>query len=148
VQGLAAALLVVATVSGGASELPTVSGGTFSVSEFLARGPGVLVFWNSWLPRSEEFAKLIPEVEAAARQHSWPGAVVIFQDQNQDAASQLSGGKAAFPLVLDRRGELVRRFKVTRAPTVLLVDPDGSVRLRSGPDPSEVRQMLQGMANR
>jgi hypothetical protein len=148
-KGAAAALLVAAAASsGGAADLPTASGGTFSISEFLAGGPGVLVFWNSWLPRWEEFAGLIPEVEAAARKRSWPVAVVVFQDQSTDWAGSVPQGKGDFPVVIDRRGELVRRFKVTRAPAVLLVERDGSVRARSGPDPAEVRQMLEGMANR
>ena len=147
-KGVAAALLLVVATSGGAADLPTASGATFSISGFLAGGPGVLVFWNSWLPRSEEFAGLIPEVEAAARKNSWPAAVVVFQDQSTDWAGSVPRGKGDAPVVIDRRGELVRRFKVTRAPAVLLVERDGTVRARSGPDPAEVRQMLQGMANR
>jgi hypothetical protein len=148
VKGFAVALLIAAASSGGAADLPTASGGTFSISEFLAGGPGVLVFWNSWLPRSEEFAAVIPEVEAVARKRSWPAAVVVFQDRSADRAGIGPQDKGDVPVVIDRRGELVRRFKVTRAPAVLLVERDGSVRARSGPDPAEVRQMLQGMANR
>jgi hypothetical protein len=148
VKGVATALLFAAAMSASAADLPTASGGTFSISEFLAGGPCVLVFWNSWLPRSEEFAGLIPEVEAAARKSSWPAAVVVFQDQSTDRAGSVPRGRGDAAVVIDRRGELVRRFKVTRAPAVLLVERDGTVRSRSGPDPAEVRQMLQGMANR
>lgn len=145
---LAAALLLSAAAGAGPADLPTAAGGTFSVADFLARCPGVLVFWNSWLPGSAEFAHLIPEIESAARESGRPGAVVIFQDRDAEAAKGLPGGQGHFTRVLDRRGELVRRFRVTRAPAVLLVEPDGSVRARSGPDPAGVRQILQGMTNR
>ncbi len=148
VVSVAAALLLSAAVGAEPADLPTAEGGTFSVDGFLARCPGVLVFWNSWLPGSAEFATLIPEIEKAARESGRPGAVVIFQDRDADAARDLPRGDAHFAHVLDRRGELVRRFRVTRAPAVLLVDSDGSVRARSGPDPAEVRQLLQRMTRR
>jgi hypothetical protein len=50
--------------------------------------------------------------------------------------------------VFDRRGELVRKFKVTRAPAVLLVERDGNVRARCGPDAVSVRALLEEMAGR
>ncbi len=145
---LAAALVLSAAAGVGPADLPTAAGGTFSVADFLARCPGVLVFWNSWLPGAAEFAAMIPEIERAARESGRPGAVVIFQDRDADAAEGLPAGQGHFARVLDRRGELVRRFRVTRAPAVLLIERDGSVRARSGPDAAGIRQLLQGIANR
>jgi thioredoxin-like negative regulator of GroEL len=148
VKGLVAALLLTGAVSGGEADLKTTSGAPFSVSELLARGPVVLVFWNSWLPGSQEFLALLPEVETAAERHGWPCALIVFQDTSPEAAGKLPGGVATFPRVLDRRGELVRRFQVTRAPAVLLVEASGNVRARAGPAPEEVRELVRGMANR
>jgi AhpC/TSA family len=148
VRVLLAALLVAGSVASGESDLKTTSGAAFSLSDLLARGPVVLVFWNSWLPQSEEFLALLPEVGAAAERSGWPGAVIVFQDTGADAAKRLPAGVGKLTYVLDRRGELVRRFKVTRAPAVLLVEPSGTVRARSGPATDEVRELLRGMANR
>jgi thiol-disulfide isomerase/thioredoxin len=106
------------------------------------------VFWNSWLPHSEEFTKLIPEVAAAAKKNGWRAVVVVFQEENAEAPRRLLGAGGELPVVLDRRGELVRRFKVTRAPTVLLIEKDGEVRARSGPEPAHVREVLRTMAVR
>jgi thiol-disulfide isomerase/thioredoxin len=142
------ALLLTSAVAFGGGELRTLSGAPFSLSDLLAQGPAVLVFWNSWLPHSEEFTKLIPEVAAAAKRNGWRAVVVVFQEENAEAPRRLLGAGGELPFVLDRRGELVRRFKVTRAPTVLLVEKDGQVRARSGPDPAQVREVLRTMAVR
>ena len=147
-KGLVVALLLTGAVAGGDPDLKTTSGAPFSVSELLSRGPVVLVFWNSWLPGSQEFLALLPEVETAAERHGWPGAMILFQDTTPEAAGKLPAGMAGFPRVLDRRGELVRRFQVTRAPAVLLVEVGGDVRARAGPKPDEVRELLRGMATR
>ena len=147
-KGLVAVLLLTGAVSGGDADLKTISGAPFSVSELLARGPVVLVFWNSWLPRSQEFLALLPEVEAAAERYGWPGALIVFQDTSAGGSRKAPGRRDQVPGVLDRRGELVRRFQVTRAPAVLLVEASGAVRARSGPAPDEVRELLRGMANR
>lgn len=147
-KGLVVALLLTVAVSGGDADLKTTSGAPFSISELLGRGPVVLVFWNSWLPESQEFLALLPEVETAAERHGWPGALIVFQDASPQAAGKLPAGVARFPRVLDRRGELVRRFQVTRAPAVLLVEPGGEVRARAGPAPADVRELLRGMAKR
>jgi len=141
-------LVLTGTVAAGEGDLRTLSGEPFSLAELLARGPVVLVLWNSWLPGSEEFAKLLPEIEATAKRHAWPGAVVVFQEESAEPTRKLRRNEAELPLVFDRRGELVRRFKVTRAPTVLLVERDGEVRARSGPDPAGVRDVLKEMEHR
>jgi len=148
VRVLLAALLVASSVASGESDLKTTAGAPFSLADLLARGPVVLVFWNSWLPHSEEFLALLPEVGRAAERAGWPGAVVVFQDSGADAAKKLPASTGNLVYVLDRRGELVRRFKVTRAPAVLLVEPSGAVVARSGSAPDEVRELLRGMANR
>ena len=144
----AAALLLASALTGGESDLRTTSGAPFSIADLLARGPAVLVLWNSWLPQSDSFLALLPEIAAAAERSGWPGAVVIFQDTETDAAAKLPPEAGTLVYVMDRRGELVRRFKVTRAPAVLLVEQSGAVRARSGPSPDEVRALLRGMAAR
>jgi thiol-disulfide isomerase/thioredoxin len=148
VGAFTAAVLLTGAVAFGGGDLRTISGAPFSLSDLLAQGPAVLVFWNSWLPHSDEFTELLPEVAAAAKRHGWRALVVIFQDESAEAPRKLRGTDGELPVVLDRRGELVRRFKVTRAPAVLLVEKDGEVRARSGPDPARVREVLRAMAPR
>ena len=141
-------LLLAAAVAGGGDDLRVAGGAAFSLPKLLSRGPVVLVFWNSWLPGAEAFAKLLPGVEAAAERHGWPGAVIVFQEKRSEVGRDAPALKGALPLVFDRRGELVRRFQVTRAPAVLLVEKDGRVRARCGPDPAEVQSIMREMAQR
>lgn len=141
-------LLLAAAVLGGADDLQIAGGAAFSLPKLLSRGPVVLVFWNSWLPHAEEFAKLLPGVEAAAEQHGWPGAVIVFQERRSEVGRNFPALKGTLPFVFDRRGELVRRFQVTRAPAVLLVEKDGRVRARCGPAPAEVQSIVREMAQR
>lgn len=144
----AAPLILAAAVLGGGDELQTAGGAAFSLPNLLSRGPVVLVFWNSWLPHAREFAKLIPGVEAEAQRHDWPGAVVVFQERRSEIGRDFPALKGTLPFVFDRRGELVRRFQVTRAPAVLLVERDGTVRARCGPDPAAVQSIVREMAQR
>ena len=132
----------------GGDDLRTSAGAPLSLPELLARGPVVLVFWNSWLPRANEFAKLLPEIEAAAEQHGWSGAVVVFQERRSDAEHDVPRLAGPLPYAFDRRGDLLRRFQVTRAPAVLLVERNGAVRARCGPDPAAVHAIIREMAHR
>lgn len=122
-----------------------VSSPTQWLADALAHGPVVLVFWNTWLPDAKAFADLIPEIETAATRQSIAGAVVVFQDDSPEAEVGLAKGQGPFRRLGDRHGELLRRFQVTRAPGVLIVDKDGSVRARCGPTPAEVRQLLRSL---
>ena len=141
-------LLLLATSAARADEpLPTLAGGTYSVEALIARGPAVLVFWNSWLPGAAEFVALLPEVERAAAASGRTGVVVVFQD---DAAAGVETARRTPSLiwVVDRHGQLLRRFQVTRAPSVVAVDKGGGVRGRAGPAADEVRAMLASLEGR
>lgn len=145
---LLAATVLAGSVIGLPQELETAAGPPFSLPAALAKGPTVLVFWNSWLPGATEFAALLHEVDRAAAANGWPGAVVVFQDEGDAWAKSIGASGAALPRVLDRRGALLRQFKVTKAPAVLVVGQDGAVLDRSGPEAGEVRELLEALAKR
>ncbi len=146
VIGVATAVLL--AVAATVEEPPrTVSGEVFSLDSMLSHGPVLLVFWNTWLPRSDSFLKLLPDIEAAATKHGWRGALVVFQDSSE-AGRRVAARRGPLVGVLDRRGELVRRFQVTKAPAVLLIDTSARVRGRSGPAAEDVRKLLDEMGDR
>jgi len=145
---VAAVALIAAASWLGPQEFETVGGKAFSLQSALARGPVVMVFRSSWLPDASSTIPTISEIERTAAEHGWPGAIVIFQDDNAAAAQALGGDASGFPKLLDRRGALLRQFQVTRAPSLLIVDRDGSVISRSGLDPTQVRAALQALAQR
>ncbi|HUK13331.1 MAG TPA: hypothetical protein VLW17_08505 [Thermoanaerobaculaceae bacterium] len=141
-------LLVALALTGPGEDLHTSTGARFSLPEFVARGPVVLVFWNSWLPQAAAFAKLVPEIEGAAARNGWPAAVVVFQEGSAAPAGGGAPAEDKLVRVIDTHGELVRYFQVTKAPAVLLVERDGSVRARCGPAAADVRALLAGLAKR
>ncbi|MFZ5788525.1 MAG: TlpA family protein disulfide reductase [Acidobacteriota bacterium] len=124
--------------------LTTISGQPIALRELFAGGPVVLVLWNSWLPDSAEFGPQIVSAAAAARAAEARCVVVVFQDE-PEAARGLPDGDAPVLVALDRHGELLRRFKVTRAPAVLVVGADGAVRSRGGPGADEVAAALRSL---
>lgn len=141
-------LLLLATPASRPDEpLPTLAGGSFSVEAAVARGPALLVFWNSWLPGAGEFVALIPEVERAATASRRTGVVVVFQDEAQ-AAADAAQRAPSMVWVVDRHGQLLRRFQVTRAPSVVAVDKGGAVRGRAGPAADQVRALLASLETR
>jgi thiol-disulfide isomerase/thioredoxin len=138
---LAPAVLAVG-LAGSGLELRTTAGAPFSLADLLARGPVVVVLWNSWLPGTEEFAALLPEVERAAEAKGLHGVIVIFQDETREAEKRLPHG-LRWPVVTDGRGELARELRISKAPVVLVLRPDRTVEERGGPDPEEVRKLVQ-----
>lgn len=100
----------------------------------------MVVLWNSWLPHSDDFLRLLPEIEAAAQRAGMPGLIVLFQDSDGAAIGRLS--ESRLRVAIDRRGTLLRRLQVTRAPAVLIVERDGRVLTMAGPQAAEVRKML------
>ncbi len=138
----AAAVSVIVALALPAADLRTPAGAPFSLAEVLTPGPAVVVLWSSWLPGAQEFAAVLPEVEEAARRRGWRGVVVLFQDEPTEGLSRLPQRGLTWPRVVDARGELARRFKLSRAPVVLLVRADGAVLAQAGPALGEVRALL------
>jgi hypothetical protein len=147
VSVLLAALLLASAVPAADEALPTLAGGVYSVEAIVARGPAVLVFWNSWLPGADAFTTLIPEVERAARASGRTCVVVVFQD-DAVAAAAAAQRSPSLTWVVDRHGQLLRRFQVTRAPSVVAIEKGGEVRGRAGPAADEVRALLASLGGR
>lgn len=132
--------LVLAVAAGGLGDVTTLTGSPYALESLIGQGPVVLVFWNSWLPDGEAFVELLPEIERRVKGRGWRGALIVFQDES--AAERHLGAPGELVRLLDRRGELLRRFQVTRAPAVVVIDAAGAVVGRAGPDPDEVRRLL------
>ena len=145
--GLVVPLLVVAS-SLLTQEFDTATGAPFALESALARGPVVMVFWNSWLPEAAASVAVIHEIERSVEEHGWSGAIVVFQDESPAAGAALGAPGSGLPKVLDRRGVLLRRFQVTRAPALLLIDRGGQVLSRTGLEPDQVRAALRSLSER
>lgn len=129
-----------------AEGLQTLDGKPFSL-ETLAEKRTVVVLWNSWLPQDPQFVSLVRDLERRLADVGLSGAVVIFQEENGErAASTL--GKGVWPRVVDRRGVLLRKLGVSKAPVVVVLAPGGEVEATAGPDPASVRQLVESLIRR
>lgn len=106
--------------------LTTVTGETFTLSALRGK-PVVLNFWATWCPpcRAE-----LPELQAAHQRYA--GEVVIVgvnQAEPPTAVTAFAGQVGlSFPLPLDVRGDVNRKYAVRSLPTTFFVDRDGVIR--------------------
>ncbi|MBA2474428.1 MAG: redoxin domain-containing protein [Actinobacteria bacterium] len=92
------------------------------------RGKAVLVnFWASWCAPCKEEA---PFLERTWRKHRADGLVVLgvdFNDVDTDARRFARKHGLSFPLVRDRKGEVVGRYGGTGVPETYFVDRRGKL---------------------
>ncbi|MBK5094921.1 MAG: TlpA family protein disulfide reductase [Deltaproteobacteria bacterium] len=123
--------------------LPEPGGGHVSLAQFIGKKPVLLVFWATWCAICKE------EVPVINRMHSEPpmsGKVQIlaldFMESEKKVNAFISSKKVAYPVLLDRRGRVARKYKVVGIPTFILIDRDGKVVYRDH-DLSEIRKVLE-----
>lgn len=107
-------------------KLPDVNGREMSLSSW--RGRAVAVnFWASWCgPCLEE----LPDLAAAwrASRGRCVELVGIAEETGREEAGAVAGKTgAAFPILLDREGDVARAFGVTGFPETYLLDGEGRV---------------------
>ena len=123
--------------------LPKPDGEQVSLSQFIGKKPVLMVFWATWCAVCEE------EVPVINRMHSEPptsGNLQIlaldFMESEKKVNAFISSKKVAYPVLLDRRGKVARKYRVVGIPTYILIDRKGKVVYR-GHDLSEIRKYLE-----
>lgn len=107
--------------------LKALSGENMRLSEF--RGQVVMInFWASWASPSR---MEMPRLEKIAATYKGNGFVLLGVNMDDTVASATNFANAygiTYPLLLDVRKEVVRRYDVETVPVTVLVDRAGSVR--------------------
>jgi peroxiredoxin len=106
--------------------LPSVEGGTFSLSELRGRSPVVVNFFATWCsPCREE----LPHVIALYRKYQARGLRVVAV--SQESVATLRGFKAAlgipYPVLSDPKGIAFRPYGASVIPRTALIDRDGNL---------------------
>jgi len=111
-------------------DLPTLNGGRFELSK-LRGHPVVLSFWATWCPPCRvEF----PELVRLREMHAEDGLYVVGvngRDQERstkDVQRFVDVFSAPFPIALDNRGSVRRKYRIEAQPTTIFIDADGMVR--------------------
>ncbi|MFH1465214.1 MAG: TlpA disulfide reductase family protein [Pseudomonadota bacterium] len=123
---------------------PMVGGGSLNLASLRGK-PVVLVFWASWCAacRSE-----VPHVNLLA-QGVGDSAAIIGVNAGEDPGTAAQAARAmgiGYPVVVDADGAIARRYEARALPLVLVLDPEGRVRLRSNAWPSHINALLDGLA--
>ncbi|MGB3096118.1 MAG: TlpA disulfide reductase family protein [Candidatus Deferrimicrobiaceae bacterium] len=123
--------------------LPEPGGGQVSLAQFIGKKPVLLVFWATWCAICKE------EIPVINRMHSEPptsGSLQIlaldFMESEKKVNAFIKRNKVAYPVLLDRRGKVARKYRVVGIPTFILIDRDGKIVHRDH-DLSEIRKVLE-----
>ena len=128
--------------------LKTLAGGSDSLSRY--RGHPVLVnFWATWCdPCKDE----MPAIVAAYRTHQSAGLIVLainLTDQEtstKEVRNFVAEFQMPFPVLLDDRGKMRRRYALRGLPTSVFIGADGVVRaVNPGPITTEALQQQLAM---
>jgi len=126
-------------------ELKSFDGRRTRLSEFRGR-PVLMNFWASWCdPCRIE----MPELAAAYEAHREAGLQILAvnlrdQERERDVRRFVEEFRLPFPILLDRRGAVRRRYRVRAIPTTVFIDSTGTVRrVHAGPLTAEA--LRQGL---
>jgi len=120
--------------------LPLVGGGEQDLATYRGR-PVILNYWATWC---EPCRAEMPVFERAQQQYREQGLVVLgvnFQERDEQILAFEKEVGVTFPSLVDRTGEVTRRWRATALPTTFLVDRQGIIRdVRVGPYTDEMLQ--------
>jgi peroxiredoxin len=107
--------------------LKSLSGENIRLSEF--RGQVVLInFWASWAGPSRMEMPRLEKISATYRGNGFVLLGVNMDDTESSASNFATAYGITYPLLLDVRKEVVRRYAVETVPVTVLIDRSGTVR--------------------
>ncbi|HVP69376.1 MAG TPA: TlpA disulfide reductase family protein [Anaeromyxobacteraceae bacterium] len=108
-------------------ELPDLRGGTLDLSAL--RGKVVAVnFWATWCGPCNDEIPALAEAWREGRGRCSEIVGVTEESAREDVAEAVRRFAIPYPVVLDPRGEVARRFGVTGYPRTYVLDAEGRVR--------------------
>lgn len=106
-----------------------LDGGVFNLEE--QRGKVILLdFWATWCPPCRAS---LPALSAVSKHYQddqdvWVGSVNHERLSTEDLTKFMTQLRVDFPVILDRRGQVNARYRVSALPTMVLIGKDGLVK--------------------
>ena len=108
--------------------LPDLGGEPVSLGRFIGKTPVLLVFWATWCPHCND---AVPEIN---RLHTDPATgarlrilALDFLESREKVESFVRKKEVAYPVLLDRKGEVARMYRVVGIPTYVVIDKGGRI---------------------
>ncbi|HOC43605.1 MAG TPA: redoxin domain-containing protein [Thermoanaerobaculales bacterium] len=102
-----------------------------------ANGPAAVLVWASWAPGGEAVVAGLADLAEAARARGLTLVVVDVQEEAAAAAAVLVG--QAVPWLHDRHGAILKSYRLTQLPTLVVVDRAGRALGTLDADPEALR---------
>ena len=127
--------------------LKTLEGSPDSLSSYKGH-PVLLNFWGTWCPPCREE---MPRLVATYHAHQSAGLIILAIDltdqelSKKDVQRFVAEFQMPFPVLLDERGKVFRRYKLHGLPTSVFIGADGVVRAVN-PGPTSATALQQHLA--
>lgn len=119
--------------------LPDMKGNPVSLGTFQGKKPVLLVFWATWCPGCNEAVPAINRIHAESGGGNRLEVLALnYKESKAKVASFIREKQVAYPVLLDKRGTVARKFRVLGIPTYILIDAAGRTAFRGyePPDPT------------
>lgn len=113
-----------------AFDLPNLAGHPVSLPDDFTDKVILIGFWADWCPSCK---KELRDFETIYRKHQKQGLAVVAINIEQDAQTAsafIQGLNLSYNVVLDKKGDIAKKYSVTSLPSALIVDRQGKLNTR------------------
>ncbi len=122
--------------------LPDPDGKQVSLRRFLGKTPVLLAFWATWCPHCNA---AVPDINRMHAELSPGGKLRIlaldYRESERKVRAFIAEKKVGYTVLMDRRGDVARKFRVVGIPTYILIDRRGRVVYRGHELPEIARYL-------
>jgi peroxiredoxin len=123
--------------------LPDANGKDVSLNRIIGKKPVLLAFWATWCPPCHKAVPILNRMHTESPASNGIQILALdFMESEKKVNAFIKKKKVAYPVLLDRRGKVARKYRVVGIPTYILIDRDGKVLFRDH-DLPEIRKVLE-----